>query len=120
MPSVSSSTATILLHCPARAQTCGPLPGLLMCLLSSARAGLWRRFLGGGAYELRYQVAIVAPEEVVEASTIAFRELRLLRERLREGALRTDAAVAEARRRWKEAFGKLRTRIRADLGASGR
>ncbi|MBQ0867412.1 hypothetical protein [Streptomyces sp. RK75] len=77
-------------------------------------------FLGGGAYELRYQVAIVAPEDVVEASTAAFRELRLLRERLQEGALRSDPVYAEARQRWERAFGELRARIRADLATFGR
>ncbi|MER7411971.1 MULTISPECIES: hypothetical protein [Streptomyces] len=72
-------------------------------------------FHTGGAYELRYQVAITAPESVVAASTEAFRALRDMRDLLHTGALRTDPAYAASRDRWEDAFAELRARIRCDL-----
>lgn len=43
-------------------------------------------FHEGNAYELRYQIAVVAPREVVEASTAAFRSLRDLRDLMEGGS----------------------------------
>lgn len=73
-------------------------------------------FHDGGAYELRYQVAITAPDDVVEASTAAFRTLRDMRDLLQAGAVRTDPAYARLRDRWEDAFAELRARMRRDLG----
>lgn len=73
-------------------------------------------FFEGNAYELRYQIAIVAPAEVVEASTNAFRSLRDLRDLVEAGALHTDQSHVDARERWELLLAELRMSMRRDLG----
>ncbi|NKQ24108.1 hypothetical protein [Streptomyces galbus] len=73
-------------------------------------------FHEGNAYELRYQIAVVAPRAVVEASTAAFRALRDLRDRVEEGALHTSEDYARARDRWELLLTELRMAMRRDLG----
>lgn len=73
-------------------------------------------FHEGNAYELRYQIAVVAPREVVEASTMAFRSLRDLRDRVAEGANHTDQTYVVARERWESLLAQLRVAMRRDLG----
>lgn len=72
-------------------------------------------FHAGNAYELRYQIAVVGPREVVEASTAAFRSLRDLRDRVEEGALHTSQDYIEARDRWELLLAELRVAMRRDL-----
>lgn len=74
-------------------------------------------FRDGGAYELRYQVAVLAPTVVDEASVEAFRALRDMRDLVEEGAVHTDPAYLELRRRWDGLFARLRELVRRDLGA---
>ncbi len=72
-------------------------------------------FRDGNAYELRYQVAIVAPEAVVGASTAAFRALRDLRDLVEGGAVHTEEGYLELRDRWEDAFAELRAAMRSDV-----
>ncbi|SEN20723.1 hypothetical protein [Actinacidiphila rubida] len=73
-------------------------------------------FREGNAYELRYQVAVVAPKDVVEASTAAFRALRDLRNEVEAGAVATDQSYVETRERWDVLLAELRIAMRRDLG----
>ncbi|MFI5979205.1 hypothetical protein [Streptomyces sp. NPDC051452] len=73
-------------------------------------------FHEGNAYELRYQIAVVAPREVVEASTAVFRSLRDLRDLVEAGALHTSEDYAQARNRWELLLAELRIAMRRDLG----
>lgn len=69
-----------------------------------------------GVYDRRYQVAVVAPAEVVEASDRMFRTLRDLRDRVVDGALRVDTAYRDQANVSADAFAELLRRIRLDLG----
>ncbi len=73
-------------------------------------------FKEGGAYEMRYHVALVAPRPVVAASTTAFRALRDIRDAIEDGADRSDEYYRSGRDRWNEAFAALRQEMRRDLG----
>ena len=73
-------------------------------------------FREGNAYELRYQIAVVAPQEVVEASTAAFRALRNLSNQVEDGAVVTEHGYIEARERWDVLLAELRIAMRRDLG----
>jgi hypothetical protein len=75
-----------------------------------------RAFREGNAYELRYQIAVVAPRDVVEASTAAFRALRDLRDEVEQGAVATDHGYIETRERWDALLAELRIAMRRDLG----
>ncbi|MFJ9112145.1 hypothetical protein [Streptomyces sp. NPDC102283] len=75
-------------------------------------------FLTPGAYEIRHQLAIVAPPEIVEASRSAFIVLRDTRDLLVAGASVDDAAYLEMEERFDAALAKLRTVMRLDLGAA--
>ncbi|WP_229700017.1 hypothetical protein [Streptomyces kronopolitis] len=72
-------------------------------------------FKEGNAYELRYQLALIAPTPVIEASTAAFRALRDLRDLVEEGALHTDPSYLDLRDHWEERFAELRTAMRSTL-----
>ncbi|MER5639499.1 hypothetical protein ABT095_21385 [Kitasatospora sp. NPDC002227] len=72
-------------------------------------------FKEGGAYELRYQVSITAPETVEEPSVSAFRALRKLRDLVESGTKYDDPEYVAAREEWDDLFDGLRARIRADL-----
>jgi hypothetical protein len=72
----------------------------------------------GSAYELRYQVALVASESVITASNEAFRAVRRLSELVEGGTLHTDDSYIRQRDAWEMAFAMLRDRMREDLEAS--
>ncbi|MFI2260886.1 hypothetical protein [Streptomyces tubercidicus] len=75
-------------------------------------------FRDGNAYELRYQVALVAPTAVVDASTAAFRALRDLRDLIEEGATHTEQNYLELRDHWEDRFAELRTAMKSDLNGA--
>ncbi|MEV4874477.1 hypothetical protein [Streptomyces cyaneofuscatus] len=75
-------------------------------------------FLSPGAYEIRHQLAIVAPPEIVEASRSAFVVLRDTRDLLVTGASINDAAYVEMEERFDAAVAELRSVMRLDLGAA--
>lgn len=72
-------------------------------------------FHESNAYELRYQIAVVASKDVVETSTRVFRALRDLRDQVEDGALHTDQAYVDARLRWDLLLAELRVTMRRDL-----
>lgn len=74
-------------------------------------------FLAPGAYEIRHQLAIVAPMEVVGAARSAFVVLRDTRDLIGEGAGVDDPAYLELEERLDAAVAELRTLMRLDLGA---
>lgn len=74
-------------------------------------------FLAPGAYEIRHQLAIVAPMEVVAAARSAFVVLRDTRDLIGEGAGVDDPAYLELEERLDAAVAELRTLMRLDLGA---
>jgi hypothetical protein len=67
-------------------------------------------------YELRYQVAIAAPQTVVDASKQAFVALRDLRNAIEAGALHTDAEYLSLSGVWDGRAMHLMTAMREDLG----
>ncbi|MEV8362564.1 hypothetical protein [Streptomyces niveus] len=75
-------------------------------------------FLAPGAYEIRHQLAIVAPPEVVEAARTAFIVLRDTRDLLVNGSSLNDRAYMEMEERFDAAVAELRTVMRLDLGAA--
>jgi hypothetical protein len=72
-------------------------------------------FKEGGAYELRYQVALLAPEQVVSASDAAFRALRDVRDVVVAGAVHGEAGYVSDRDKWESRFAALREEMRRDL-----
>ncbi|MFG3252460.1 hypothetical protein [Streptomyces sp. NPDC048172] len=75
-------------------------------------------FLAPGAYELRHQLAILAPQEVIAASSTAFKLLRDTRDRLVEGADAESAAYVGLEDAYDAAIAELRRVMRKDLGVS--
>ena len=75
-------------------------------------------FRTGRAYELRYQVVLIAPTEVISASDRAFRALREIQQLVEDGTLHTDTPYIAQRDAWEAAFAALRDRMREDLDAS--
>ncbi|GAA3247154.1 hypothetical protein [Nonomuraea helvata] len=74
-------------------------------------------FEAGGAYQARYQVALVAPGHVTDASTAAFNALRSLRDLIEGGGgANSDPAFREAQQQWAARFAALRNCMRVDLG----
>lgn len=75
-------------------------------------------FLTPGAYEIRHQLAIVAPPEIVDAARSAFVVLRDTRDLLVAGASVDDAAYVDLEKRFDAAVAELRSVMRLDLGAA--
>ncbi|MGH4033112.1 hypothetical protein ACQB60_29720 [Actinomycetota bacterium Odt1-20B] len=69
----------------------------------------------GGAYEIRYQMAITAPKHIVEPSENALRRLRDLRDRIQENAPGTQLDSEFGR--LIKAIKTLRDAMRTDLGS---
>lgn len=77
-------------------------------------------FLEPGAYELRHQLAILAPQEVVEAARTAFLVLKDIRDCLLDGADANGTAYGELSDSLDGALASLRLVMRRDLRAPDR
>jgi hypothetical protein len=77
-----------------------------------------KSFSTGRAYELRYQVSLIGPEEVKSASDQAFRALRRLRDLVQDGGVRGDTTYIEQRDAWEDALASLMARMKEDLTAT--
>jgi hypothetical protein len=75
-------------------------------------------FSTGRIYELRYQVALIAPPKVSAASDHAIRSLRKLRDLVAGGTLRMDSPYVAQRAVWDEAFAALMDSMKHDLEIS--
>ena len=75
-------------------------------------------FKAGEAYELRYQVELIAPGAVIDASDKAFRALRKLRDLVEAGALHTEKLYISQRDLWETEFAELRRQMKDDLAGS--
>ncbi|WP_239105765.1 hypothetical protein [Streptomyces sp. SID8014] len=75
-------------------------------------------FLTPGAYEIRHQLAIVAPPEIVDAARSAFVVLRDTRDLLEAGASVDGAGYADLEEKFDAAVAELRIVMRLDLGAA--
>ncbi|MFG2496884.1 hypothetical protein ACGFSB_01505 [Streptomyces sp. NPDC048441] len=71
-----------------------------------------------GAYEIRHQLAITAPHDVVEASRAAFVVLRDTRDLLMDSAAVESTAYRALEDRFDSAVAELRKIMRRDLGVS--
>ncbi|MFI7104353.1 hypothetical protein ACIBK8_34060 [Streptomyces sp. NPDC050161] len=78
-------------------------------------ARLQKVFLESGAYELRSQLQLVAPESVVQHTEGAYKSLRRLRMAIEEGASFQDAAYLERRDHYHGQLGSLKQALRRDL-----
>nr|WP_239104300.1 hypothetical protein [Streptomyces sp. SID339] len=74
------------------------------------------RFLAPGAYELRHQLAITAPPEVVAAARSAFIALRTTRDRILEGVTADSEAFERLEAENDATVAELRRVMRRDLG----
>ena len=77
-------------------------------------------FLAPGPYELHHQMAILAPQEVIDASGTAFRILRDTRDCVLEGASAASPAYIGLEDAYDAAVAELRQVMRRDLGAPDR
>jgi hypothetical protein len=75
-------------------------------------------FLAPGAYEIRHQLAITAPHDVVEASRSAFVVLRDTRDLLMDSAAVDGTAYRALEDRFDSAVAELRKIMRRDLGVA--
>jgi hypothetical protein len=89
-------------------------------LPADERARLAREALkGNGAYELRYQVSIIAGDAVDTASLAAFRVLRDLRDHVEAGATHQEPTYRQAREDFNHHYAALREQMRAEAGLLG-
>ncbi|MFF7983555.1 hypothetical protein ACFZDK_31320 [Streptomyces sp. NPDC007901] len=73
-------------------------------------------YRSGGVYELRYQISITAPPDIVALSDQVMRGMRDLVRRLEEGETFSDwTELRNANRPWFDAFDTMRARMRLDL-----
>ena len=76
-------------------------------------------YRGGGVYELRYQISITAPPDIVALSDQVMRGMRDLVGRLEDGETFSDwTDLRSANLPWFDAFDALRGRMRLDLDGS--
>jgi hypothetical protein len=73
-------------------------------------------FAEGRAYELRYQVALIAPKEVADASTAVVRALRELRDAIEAGVLRGEPNYVTLRESFDDRYESLIRHMREDVG----
>lgn len=73
-------------------------------------------FLESGAYELRFQIQLASPAELIDCSERAYKSLRRLRLRVEEGASFQDDAYLMARDDYHHSLAALRSSMRIDLG----
>lgn len=72
-------------------------------------------FQEGNAYELRYQIALIAPANVVDASTTPFRALRDPCDLIEAGTTHTECNYLELLDHREDRFAELRTETKRDL-----
>lgn len=77
-----------------------------------------RVFRTGGAYELRHQMAITAPEYVNALSVRALHRLRDLLDRLEVGDVHTEDTWNQGHEAFIEVLDDLRAAMRSDLGVT--
>lgn len=65
-------------------------------------------------YEHRYSVALVAPGQVIEASSVAIRSLRDLRDCVSRGGLHGQSEYLQVRDEYEESFQRLLRQMRRD------
>ncbi len=75
-------------------------------------------FLAPGAYEIRHQLAVIAPQETIAASRAAFLVLRDTRDALLDGAAVESTLYRELEDRFDSAVAELRRVMRRDLGVA--
>ncbi|GHB71082.1 hypothetical protein GCM10010306_075930 [Streptomyces umbrinus] len=75
-------------------------------------------FHTGGAYELRIQMTITAPDRLIQPSEAAYRSLRKLRNSIEDGASHNDEAYIEQREDYQSTLEILRRGMREDLGVA--
>ncbi|MGX1547473.1 hypothetical protein [Streptomyces adustus] len=68
-------------------------------------------------YGMRYQMSITASKNVFQASEVAFRRLRDVRDLAAAGTLASDVAYVHGRVAYEDALTQLRAAMRQDLGA---
>ncbi|MFJ8384735.1 hypothetical protein ACIQ9Q_09515 [Streptomyces sp. NPDC094438] len=78
-------------------------------------ARLQKVFLESGAYELRSQLQLVAPESIVQRTEGAYKSLRRLRMAIEDGASFQDAAYLERRDHYHGQLASLKQALRRDL-----
>lgn len=73
-------------------------------------------FLESGAYELRFQVQLVAPPAVVQHAEGSYKSLRRLRTAIEDGASFQDIEYLERRDHYHDQLTQLKEALRNDLG----
>lgn len=75
-------------------------------------------FRAGGPYRLRYQIAIVADQEVLEASEAAFQQMRNIRDIFAGGGRIKDDAYQSSRDLWGARLRAMQRAMRKELGST--
>jgi hypothetical protein len=94
---------------------------------ASGRAGLnhteraeaiYGIFQGGGLYQLRYQIGIVADQQVLDAAEAAFQQMRDIRDAFADGRRIRDPEYQTLRSDWGARLRDLQQAMREELGSA--
>jgi hypothetical protein len=75
-------------------------------------------FHDGGLYQLRYQIGVIADQQVLDASETAFQHMRDIRDTLAAGGRISDPQYQEQRTAWGAVLRALQQAMRDELGSA--
>ena len=75
-------------------------------------------FHDGGLYQLRYQIGVIADQQVLDASEAAFQHMRDIRDTLAAGGRISDPQYQERRTAWGAVLRTLQHAMREELGST--
>jgi hypothetical protein len=75
-------------------------------------------FDAGGPYKLRYQIGVIADQEVLDAAEDAFQQMRDIRDSFAAGGQIEDAGYQALRETWAVRLRAMQRAMRTELGSS--
>ena len=75
-------------------------------------------FHDGGLYQLRYQIGVIADQQVLDSSEAAFQHMRDIRDTLAAGGRISDPQYQEQRTAWGAVLRTLQHAMREELGST--
>jgi hypothetical protein len=88
-------------------------------LTAAQRAGALRDvFHDGGLYQLRYQIGVIADQQVLDAAEAAFQQMRDIRDTFAHGGRISDPQYQEQRTAWGALLRTLQQAMRDELGST--
>lgn len=82
------------------------------------RDAIRAEFHDGGLYQLRYQIGVLADQQVLDASEAAFQHMRDIRDTFAAGGRIRDPQYQEQRTAWGAVLRSLQHAMREELGSS--